>query len=91
MEIDAIAAAVEDLESTTQGNDVDSIDPNKLRNLLKDAGASKLELNEATTLKNLGLRIWNVCIQSAIKHSTAVLVTVKVMTKPYFMFSYFFS
>lgn len=76
--MELIAAAVDDIEAVLERGDVDGIDTGKLRNLLKGVSASKLDVGEATSLRNVGLRVWNVSVQIAQKHSTAMLANVKV-------------
>lgn len=78
LEMELLASAVDDLESVLERSDTDSVDPGKLRNLLKSVSAATLEVSEATTLKNLGLKLWNVSVQLAQKHSSASLLNVKV-------------
>ena len=76
--MELLASAVDDLESVLERNDTEGVDPGKLRNLLKTVSSSTLEASEVSTLKNLGLRLWNVCVHLAQKHSAATLLNVKV-------------
>jgi hypothetical protein len=74
--MELLGAAVAELEA--ERNDIESVDPTKMRNLLKEASNSKLDAEEAITLKQLGLRMWNTCVRLSQAHSTFTLLNVKV-------------
>lgn len=75
--MDAFVSAVDELEASVERNDVESVDINKLRNLLKAVGDG-VNTDDATTLKNLGLRIWNACVNLSKSQTFSIVNIVKV-------------
>lgn len=76
--MEALTASIDELESAFERKDVESIDPSKVRNLLKVVGSSKLTEDEANALRRLGVRVWNACVRLSQTHSSFTLALVKV-------------
>ena len=78
--MEALTAAIDELESAFERKDVESVDPSRLRSLLKAVGGLKLTEDGATALKRLGLRVWNACVRLTQAHAPCTLANVKVCT-----------
>lgn len=63
--MNAFESGVIELEAAVERNDLEGVDPNNLRGLLKALrpGLSSESADSTTQLQNLGSRIWNACVK----------------------------